>query len=395
MENITREAHPQLPPIPPAQPPGTVIAPGGSVSQAPIQTPTPATNVITPAQAPAASEVITPAPQPVTVAVPPVQAAPPAPAPVAAPIVETPPAIAQPQAPTSSNLPGQVIQPQTADVVPSPVTETAVITPVPVTPSITAQPVAPPTTIVSPSTTPSTSSASPQVLAPSWGTPNPQVFNNKKFRFPFNFRLPVRALAVAIVVVLVVAGGAYALKGRKRPQTVGSATNTSASSPATGSSSASQSATNTPHSTSNLPNPTASSAPSTAQLPDYEQAIQRFITAIQTNDKATADSLQSPPFTQALQQLTGTTSFYDACQSSGNLCSSVFDPKSLAAATKVSKEYVAPDGTKGQEDDFTFPANSSVGTNPDGSLVTATIVVVPNGSSWQVYRMVEGGIAIN
>lgn len=181
----------------------------------------------------------------------------------------------------------------------------------------------------------------------------------------------IMLLGIVVAVIIIAGGSAYAFLGHKKQSTsvVSTKVQSSTSSSAAGS----------------------SSKTSASSLTGYEAVIQEFITAIQNNDKKTADSLQSPAFSQSNQTQAGTTSFYSACQSAGVFCTGAFAKSYLATATKTTKTYTAVNGVKGEEDNYTVTTASNTGSSTSNSTNTVTIAVVPSGNTWLVDYVNEGG----
>lgn len=121
----------------------------------------------------------------------------------------------------------------------------------------------------------------------------------------------------------------------------------------------------------------------------YQTVIQSFITAMQKKDKAKADALESPAAQAFFKKTAGTTSFYDACQQVGELCTASFNASYLAKATKTYKEYTASNDTKGMQLIYTIKQSVS-GSKAGGqgcsgdSTSTLTVSVIPKGNSWLV-----------
>lgn len=136
-----------------------------------------------------------------------------------------------------------------------------------------------------------------------------------------------------------------------------------------------------------------SSAASTAPASGYETAIGKFIAAIQAKDKVAADGLQSPAFQASNKASGGTTSFYDVCQSGGELCTGSFSAKFLAKGTKTTEAYTAADGTKGHQMVYTIKSSSSGENSSSSSATTLKLAAVPSGNSWLIDLVDLGGKA--
>lgn len=235
-----------------------------------------------------------------------------------------------------AHSPGQVISPGGQPTV-SPASDN-IISPAPAAPAVQPQAFQPP---VQPTVTSQPFTAAPATPAPVKNKPKKTV------------------LAAALVVLLIViGGGAYAFFGRNQK----------------------------PASQPNV----ANSAQSTASSPTgYESTIQKFITAVENKDKATADSLESPAAKATFKQYAGTESFYDSCQQSGVLCTGIFKPSYLSKATQTPKDYKASNGTKGKEivyavkQSLSGAAAGGQGCSSQGET-DLTIAVVPSGRSWLV-----------
>ncbi len=109
----------------------------------------------------------------------------------------------------------------------------------------------------------------------------------------------------------------------------------------------------------------------------YEVAVQKFITAMETNDKQAADGLQTTAFTKTIEQGTGSNdgSFFDSCKSAGAYCTGVFANGYLNNAIITPSNYTATNGTKGYQVDYTVKHNSG-SSSADSNVVTFDTVQV-------------------
>lgn len=137
-----------------------------------------------------------------------------------------------------------------------------------------------------------------------------------------------------------------------------------------------------------LTNSSTAQATSTKQQPaiGYETVVQEFLTALQTNDKATADSLQSPALNQYVKQISGgkQTSFDSYCQQIGSFCTLSFSKSFLAKGTKKSLPYTSASGIKGEEDIYTVITTASGANYSSNSVFTLTVAAIPHGNSWLI-----------
>jgi hypothetical protein len=127
----------------------------------------------------------------------------------------------------------------------------------------------------------------------------------------------------------------------------------------------------------------------------YQTVIHRFITAMQKQDKKTADSLESSGAKALVQQYAGTTSFYDACKKEGQICTASFSAAYLAKGTSVYKDYTSSKGVKGKELVYTIKQSLSgaaaggLGCNSN-STETLSIAAIPSGNTWLIDDIDEG-----
>jgi hypothetical protein len=122
--------------------------------------------------------------------------------------------------------------------------------------------------------------------------------------------------------------------------------------------------------------------------------IDKFVTAVQKKDKATADSLESPASKAFFQKNTGTTSFYQACQKLGEDCTTIFKASALAKAPKQYKDYTPSSGPKGKQVVYVIDPLAGIHAGQPGcnnpTIIDLTIAVVPKGSSWLIDNVDEG-----
>jgi hypothetical protein len=130
----------------------------------------------------------------------------------------------------------------------------------------------------------------------------------------------------------------------------------------------------------------------TAATPSVNTAVfaasQKYIKAIQNKDKTVADSLETPAAKAAFLKQNGAASFYDTCQSTGQICTAFFVPAFVNKTVKTYKAYTAQDGTKGQEIIYTQKTKSGSSTCPSTSTTTLTMDLVPSGHTWLVDNIV-------
>lgn len=122
---------------------------------------------------------------------------------------------------------------------------------------------------------------------------------------------------------------------------------------------------------------------------NYQAQINNFITDVQNKNKTKADSLESPAFKAYSQKIAGNTSFYDACQRIGSLCTPLFDASFINKATKTYQDYKSSSGTKGKQITYTLKqslSGSAAGGQGCSSESTNTLViaVVPHGNTWLI-----------
>ncbi len=132
----------------------------------------------------------------------------------------------------------------------------------------------------------------------------------------------------------------------------------------------------------------------------YQTTIANFISDIQRNNKAAADSLESPAFKSFLQKNASTTSFDTACQQSGVFCTAIFNTTYLSKGKLVYKDYTSSSGVKGKQAVYTVKQSSggsqtSGGTscNVSNSDTNLTIAVIPSGKKWLVDNVDENANA--
>jgi TM2 domain-containing membrane protein YozV len=121
----------------------------------------------------------------------------------------------------------------------------------------------------------------------------------------------------------------------------------------------------------------------------YQQAVEKFIFAMNSKDKATADSILTQTARDFYQKNAGTQSFYDYCQKIGTYCTSSFSSDYLSSAKLTYSDYTALDGTKGIMAIYTSSkSQNGAQAEKDGcsgnSAPSLKIAVVPSSDSWLV-----------
>lgn len=152
-----------------------------------------------------------------------------------------------------------------------------------------------------------------------------------------------RLLFPAILVVVLLAGGAYALTTKTKNSSSG-----------------------------------GSSSVASNNLSDEESAIDKFISAVRSGDKASADDLQTAALTDLLSEENSSQSFYDQCQEVGEFCTGIFAEEFLAKAQKTVRDYRATNDLVGKEAVYVIQQEDldSTGNCSSKSVTTLNIAAV-------------------
>lgn len=130
--------------------------------------------------------------------------------------------------------------------------------------------------------------------------------------------------------------------------------------------------------------PTAS-PPSASKMVSFDAVVTKFITAMQTHNKAVADSLESPAYQAKLKKQNQTTSFYSMCTGYGEICTLFFSQKNISSSTKSSGTYVAANGAKGKKIIYASKSSSNNGQGGQGQSSSSLVFDgVPKGNSWLI-----------
>ncbi len=116
-----------------------------------------------------------------------------------------------------------------------------------------------------------------------------------------------------------------------------------------------------------------------------------FVAAMNRGDRAKADSLLSPQEQAQLKKYDRTTSYYDFCQRTGQLCTYYFTPAFTSKAAITSKDFRSPfSGKMGKQVTYNLEGPAS-GKAPNikncrnpGSNRSLTLYLVPQGKSWLI-----------
>lgn len=139
----------------------------------------------------------------------------------------------------------------------------------------------------------------------------------------------------------------------------------------------------------------AASSGSSSGSPSYttaDAAIDAFVAAIQNKNKSAADALETTAFKTYVQNLAGTTSYYDACWANEPFCADGYSKGFLSQGTVATQDYTAANGTKGKNRVYTITQTWSDGS--DGSSTSTSkiqVAAVPVGSTWFIDYSDAGG----
>lgn len=119
------------------------------------------------------------------------------------------------------------------------------------------------------------------------------------------------------------------------------------------------------------------------------EAVDKFIKAMQTQNKEAADSLMSDTAKAFFQQKSGTPSAYESCVRSGSVCAPLFRADFLQKAQRTEKEYESgTGGGKGIETTFLLTKKHvPSATCKEESISLLTIAAVPNDGKWVIDKV--------